>query len=92
MNQQIIIKSSFKIKIIYKKLFGCINHHQLLNEYVLHNFVGFSSNIINCQGQLKTIEITEKRKNKHFLLVSAPKTCLRLLLEHFLVSFVPFLY
>ena len=25
----------------YKKLFSGINHHQLLNEYVLHNFFAF---------------------------------------------------
>ena len=25
----------------YKKLLGRTNHHQLLNEYVLHNFLAF---------------------------------------------------
>ena len=27
--------------LLYKKLFGRIDHHQLLNEYVLHNFFDF---------------------------------------------------
>ena len=42
-----------------------INHHQLLNEYVLHNFFAFLLNIINCQEQLKTIQQTEKKKKMH---------------------------
>ena len=25
--------------LLYKKLFGCINYHQLLNEYVLHGIL-----------------------------------------------------
>ena len=48
--------------LLCKKLFGRINYHQLLNEYVLHNFFAFLSNIINCQEQLKTIQQTEKKK------------------------------
>ena len=32
--------------LVSKKLFGRINHDQLLNEYVLHNFFCFLSNII----------------------------------------------
>ena len=47
--------------LLYKKLFGRINHHQLLNEYVLHNFFAFVSNI-NSQEQVKTIQQTEKKK------------------------------
>ena len=47
--------------LLCKKLFGCINHHQLLNGYVLQLFC-FLSNIINCQEQLKTIQQTEKKK------------------------------
>ena len=31
---------------LYKKLFGCINHHQLLNEYVLHNFFAFYQTLL----------------------------------------------
>ena len=27
--------------LLRKKFFGRINHHQLLNEYVLHNFFAF---------------------------------------------------
>ena len=49
--------------LLFKKLFGRINHNQLLNEYVLHNFFCFLSNIINCQAQLKTIQQTVKKKN-----------------------------
>ena len=45
---------------VCKKLFGCTNHHQLLNEYVLHNLFCFLSNIINCQEQLKTIQLRRK--------------------------------
>ena len=48
--------------LLCKRLFGHINHHQLLNEYVLHNFFFFLSNIISCQEQLKTIQQTEKKK------------------------------
>ena len=48
--------------LLYKKRFSLINHHQLLDEYVLHNFFCFLSNIINCQEQLKTIQQTEKKK------------------------------
>ena len=48
--------------LLCKKLSGRINHHQLLNEYALHNFFCFTSNIINCQEQLKTIQKTEKKK------------------------------
>ena len=47
---------------ICKKLFGRINHHQLLSEYILHNFFCFLSNMINCQEQLKAIQQTEKKK------------------------------
>ena len=54
--------------LLCKKLFGRINHHQLLNEYVLHNFFCFLSNIINCQEQLKTIQQTEKKKKSTSLL------------------------
>ena len=46
--------------LLYKKLFGRINHHQLVNEYVLHMFC-FLSNI-NCQEQLKTMQQTEQKK------------------------------
>ena len=53
--------------LVSKKLFGRINHDQLLNEYVLHNFFCFLSNIINCQEQLKTIQQTEKKKCTSFL-------------------------
>ena len=49
--------------LLCKKLFGRINHHQLLNEYVLHNFFAFLSNIINCEEQLKTIRQTENKRN-----------------------------
>ena len=45
-----------------KKLFGRINHHQLLSEYILRNFFCFLSNMINCQEQLKAIQQTEKKK------------------------------
>ena len=48
--------------LLCKKLFGRINHHQLLNKYVWHNSFCFLSNIINCQGQLKTMQQTEKNK------------------------------
>ena len=48
--------------LLCKKLFGRINHHQLLNEYVLYNFFAFLSSIINCQEQLKAIQQTEKKK------------------------------
>ena len=42
-----------------KSFFGGINHHQLLNEYVLHSVFAFLS---TCQEQLKTIPQTEKKK------------------------------
>ena len=29
------------IFLLYKKRFGSINHHQLLNEYILHKFFAF---------------------------------------------------
>ena len=50
--------------LLCRNLFGRINYHQLLNEYVLHNFFAFLSNIIICQEQeqLKTIQLTEKKK------------------------------
>ena len=32
--------------LLYKKLFGRINHHQLLNEYVLHNFFAFYQTLL----------------------------------------------
>ena len=48
---------------LFKKLFGLINNHQLLNKYVLQHFFAFSSNI-NCQEQLFTIQMAEK-KNKY---------------------------
>ena len=47
--------------LLYKKLFGRINHHQLLHEYVLHNMFCLLSNI-NCQEQLKTMQQTEQKK------------------------------
>ena len=31
--------------LLYKKLFGPMNHHQLLNEYVLHNFFAFDQTL-----------------------------------------------
>ena len=30
----------------FKKLFGCVNHPQLPNEYVLHNFFAFYETLI----------------------------------------------
>ena len=48
--------------LLYKKLFGRVNHHQLLNGYVVYNCFCFLSNIINCQEQLKTIQQNEKKK------------------------------
>ena len=54
---------------LYKKLFGRINHHQsLLNEYILDSFFAFLSNIINCQEQLKTMQQTEIKKKYTFFL------------------------
>ena len=47
--------------LLYKKLFSLVNHHQLLNGYVVHNCFCFLSNI-NCQEQLKTIQQNEKKK------------------------------
>ena len=47
--------------LLCKKLFGRINHHQLLNEYVLHNVFLLFTKIINCQEQLKTIQQTKKK-------------------------------
>ena len=41
-----------------KKLFGYINHHQLQNEYVLHNFCCFFIKI-NCKEHLVTIQQIE---------------------------------
>ena len=38
------------------------DHHELPNEYALHNYFVFLPNI-NCQGQLETIQQTEKKKN-----------------------------
>ena len=32
--------------LLYKKLFGRINHHQLLDEYVLHNFSAFRQTLL----------------------------------------------
>ena len=48
--------------LLCKKLFGHINHHKLLNEYVLHNFFVIYQTLLNCQEQLKTIQQTEKKK------------------------------
>ena len=50
------VKKTF---LLYKKLVGWINHHQLLNECILHNFFAFLSNIINFQEKLKRIQQTE---------------------------------
>ena len=55
--------------LLYKKLFGCLNDCQLLNEYILHNFFYFLSNIIHCQEQLKTIQQTEKKNALLFSLL-----------------------
>ena len=43
--------------LLYKKLFGRINHHQLLNEYVLLNFFAFYQTLIVKSNKLK------RRKN-----------------------------
>ena len=48
--------------LLYKKLFGRINYHQLLNEYILHKCFCFLANVIHCQEQLKTIQQTEKKR------------------------------
>ena len=32
--------------LLYKKLFGRIYHHQLPNEYVLHNFFAFYQTLL----------------------------------------------
>ena len=51
------------------KLFARINHHQLLNEFVLHNFFAFYQTLLkHCQEQLKTIQQTEKKKKCNFFL------------------------
>ena len=47
--------------LLYKKLLGRINHQQLLNEYVLHNFYAFYQTLLIVKV-LKTIQQTEKRK------------------------------
>ena len=47
--------------LLYKNLFSRINHHQLLNEYVLHIFFAFYQHYR--QEQLKTIQQAEKKKN-----------------------------
>ena len=47
--------------LLHKKLFGLMNYNQLLNECFTQLFC-FSSNIINCQEQLKTMQQTEKKK------------------------------
>ena len=36
-----LLRMNKKQFLLCKKLFGRINHHQLLNEYVLHNFFAF---------------------------------------------------
>ena len=56
LNFQIYFPMNKKQFLLYKKLYGRINHHQLLNEFVLHNFFCFLSNIINCQEQLNNVE------------------------------------
>ena len=66
-----------KLFLLCEKPFCHINHHQLLNEYILHNFFCFLSKIINCQEQ------TEKRKN------ALP--CWELALCHYLFYVTPFL-
>ena len=49
--------------LLCKKLFGHINHYQLLNEYIrFAQLFCFLSNI-NCQEQLKTKQ-TEKNKKR----------------------------
>ena len=53
--QRIILNSTYKLLaqkmnkkqfLLCKKLFGRINHHQLLNEYVLHNVFAFYQTLI----------------------------------------------
>ena len=36
--------------LLCKKLFGRRNHHQLVNEYVLHNFVAFYQTLLIAKG------------------------------------------
>ena len=62
--------------LLCKKLFGHINHYQLLNEYIhFAQLFCFLSNI-NCQEQLKTKQ-TEKKKCTSFLGVCiTPSTAL----------------
>ena len=56
-----LIKKQF---LLYKKLFSQIQHHLLLNKYVLHNFFAFHQTLIVIKNkkQLKTIQQTEKKK------------------------------
>ena len=42
----LIHRLCLKTILLYKKLFGGINHHQLLNEYVLHIFFAFYQTLI----------------------------------------------
>ena len=41
-----LLRMNKKQFLLCKKLFGRINHHQLLNEYVLHNFFAFYQTLL----------------------------------------------
>ena len=43
----IYIYNEEKQFLLCKKLFGRINHHQLLNEYVLYNFFAFYQTLLS---------------------------------------------
>ena len=53
---------------VFKKLFGRINRHQLLNEHVLHNVFAFYQLLI--VKKLKTLQQNWKEEEMHFLLGS----------------------
>ena len=56
--------------LLCKKLFGRINHHQLLNEHVLHNFFLFLSVcfiVFNRSGQLIMFDKKAKKNDDEFI-------------------------
>ena len=49
--------------LLCKKLFGHINHHQLLNEYVLHDFFAFYHTLLIVKNNWKQYNTLRRRKN-----------------------------
>ena len=59
-----LLRMNKKQFLLCKKLFGRINHHQLLNEYVLHNFFAFYQTLLS-----RAIKNNTTKWKEHFLSV-----------------------